>query len=95
MEARLLQNQPTASVGYRIGAAAKEFCPFYGKEDGAAYILELTHLLGTHEVPVTQWPRELSLKLKGSATNWYTARFPDADRARRVACSGPTTLHSS
>ena len=37
----------------------------------------MTHLLGTHEVPVTQWPRELSLKLKGSAANWYAARFPD------------------
>jgi len=35
VEARLLQNQPTASVGYRIGAAAKEFRPFDGKEDGA------------------------------------------------------------
>ena len=77
LEARLLQTPSTASVGYRIGAAAKEFRPFEGKEDGAAYILELTHLLGTHEVPVTQWPRELSLKLKGSAANWYAARFPD------------------
>ena len=26
---------------------------------------------------MTQWPRELSLKLKGSAANWYAARFPD------------------
>ena len=77
LEARLLQTPSTASVVYRIGAAAKEFRPFEGKEDGAAYILELTHLLGTHEVPVTQWPRELSLKLKGSAANWYAARFPD------------------
>ena len=77
VEARLLQNPSIASVGYRIGSAAKEFRPFEGKEDGAAYILELTHLLGTHEVPVTQWPRELSLKLKGSAANWYAARFPD------------------
>jgi hypothetical protein len=50
---------------------------FEGKEDGASYILELTHLLGTHEVPVAQWPRELSLKLKGPAANWYAARFPD------------------
>ncbi len=33
-------------------AAAKEFRPFEGTDDGAAYILELTHLLGTHEVPV-------------------------------------------
>ena len=49
---------------------------FDGKEDGAAYVLELTHLLGTHEVPVAQWPRELSLKLKGTAANWYAARFP-------------------
>jgi hypothetical protein len=77
VEARLLQNPSIASVGYRIGSAAKEFRPFEGKEDGAAYILELTHLLGTHEVPATQWPRELSLKLKGSAANWYAARFPD------------------
>ena len=77
LEARLLQTPSTASVVYRIGAAAKEFRPFEGKEDGAAYILELTHLLGTHEVPVTQWPRELSLKLKCSAANWYAARFPD------------------
>jgi hypothetical protein len=30
--------------------------------DRAAYILELTRLLGTHEVPVAQWPRELSLR---------------------------------
>ncbi len=65
------------SIGYRIGAAAKEFRAFEGKEDGAAYILELTHLLGTHEVPVAHWPRELSLELKGSAANWYAARFPD------------------
>ena len=77
LEARLLQTPSPASVGYRIGAAAKEFRPFEGKEDGAAYTLELTHLLGTHEVPVAQWPRELSLKLKGSAANWYAARFPD------------------
>jgi sRNA-binding protein len=69
LEAHLLQTPSTASVGYRICAAAKEFRPFEGKEDGAAYILELTHLLGTHEVPVAQWPRELSLKLKGSAAN--------------------------
>jgi hypothetical protein len=26
---------------------------------------------------VAQWPRELSLKLKGFASNWYAARFPD------------------
>jgi hypothetical protein len=56
LEARLLQTPSTTSFGYRIGAAAKEFRPFEGKEDGAAYILELTHLLGTHEVPVAQWP---------------------------------------
>ena len=77
LEARLLQIPHSPSVGYKIGAAAKEFRSFEGKEDGATYILELTHLLATHEVPVTQWPRELSLKLKGSAANWYTARFPD------------------
>ena len=29
-----------------------------------------------HEVPVAQWPRELNLKLKGTAANWYVARFP-------------------
>ncbi len=40
------------------------------------YILDLTHLLGTHEVPVAQWPRELSPKLKNSAANWYAAQFP-------------------
>ena len=62
---------------YRIGAAAKDFRGFEGKEDGAAYILELTHLLGTHEVPVAQWSRELNLKLKGAAATWYAARFPD------------------
>ncbi len=46
---RLLQTTPTAAlVGYRIGAAAKEFLSFEGMEDGAAYILELTHLLGKH-----------------------------------------------
>jgi hypothetical protein len=76
-EARLLHTHSTTSIGYRIGAAAKEFRSFEGKEDGAAYILELTHLLGTHEVPVAHWPRELSLKLKGPAANWYAARFPD------------------
>ncbi len=37
LEARLLQTPSNASVGYRIGAAAKEFRPFEGKEDGAAY----------------------------------------------------------
>jgi hypothetical protein len=26
---------------------------------------------------VAQWPRESSLTLKGPATNWYAARFPD------------------
>ncbi len=26
---------------------------------------------------MAQWPRELSLKLKGSAANWHAARFPD------------------
>jgi hypothetical protein len=77
LEARLSQTPPAASVGYKIGAAAKEFRSFEGKEDGATFILELTHLLATHEVPVTHWPRELSLKLKGSAANWYAARFPD------------------
>ena len=77
LEARLLQIPPSPSVGYKIGAAAKEFRSFEGKEDGATFILELTHLLATHEVPVAQWPRELSLKLKGSAANWYAARFPD------------------
>ena len=77
LEARLLQTPPAASGGYRIGSAAKEFRSFEGKEDGAAYILELTHLLGTHEIPVAHWPRELSLKLKGSAATWYAGRFPD------------------
>jgi hypothetical protein len=77
LEARLLQTPYTVSVGYRIGAPAKEFRPFEGKEDGAGYILKLTHLLGTREVPVVQWPGELSLKLKGPAANWHAARFPD------------------
>ena len=44
LEARLLQTPSATSVGYRIGAAAKEFRPFEGKEDAVAYILELTHL---------------------------------------------------
>ncbi len=26
---------------------------------------------------MAQWPRESSLTLKGPATNWYAARFPD------------------
>ena len=38
LEASLLQ--PSSPVSYRIGAAAKEFRPFEGKEDGANYILE-------------------------------------------------------
>jgi hypothetical protein len=75
LEARLLR--PSSPVAYRIGAAAKEFRPFEGKEDGATYILEFTRLLGTHEIAVAHWPRELSLELKGSAANWYAARFPD------------------
>lgn len=77
LEARLVQIPSTSPGGYRIGVAAKDFRPFEGKEDGAAYVLELTHLLGTHAIPVTQWPRELSLKLQGPAANWYAARFPD------------------
>jgi hypothetical protein len=36
LEARPLQTPSTASVGYRIGAAAKEIRRFEGKEDGAA-----------------------------------------------------------
>ena len=77
LEARLLQTPSTTAGAYRIGAAAKDFRPFEGKEDAAAYIFEFTHLLGTHEIPVAQWPRELSLKLAGQAANWYSARFSD------------------
>ena len=62
---------------YRIGLAAKDFRPFDGQEDGAAYILELTHLLGAHQVPVAMWARELNLKLSCKAANWYAAKFPD------------------
>jgi hypothetical protein len=62
----------------RIGAALKDFRPFDGTAgaDGATYLLELTHLLGTHEIPADMWPRELSLKLVGKAKNWYASRFP-------------------
>jgi hypothetical protein len=31
LDARLLQPPSLTSVGYRIGAAAKDFCPFEGK----------------------------------------------------------------
>ncbi len=41
-----LQNPVSSSCA---GVAANEFCPFEGKDDRAAYILELNHLLGTHE----------------------------------------------
>ena len=63
---------------YRIGAALKDFRSFDGAPgaDGATYLLELTHLLGTHEIPADMWPRELSLKLTGKARNWYASRFP-------------------
>ena len=63
---------------YRIGLALKDFRSFDGTpgSDGAAYLLELTHLLGTHEIPAAMWPRELSLKLTGKAANWYASRFP-------------------
>ena len=63
---------------YRIGAALKDFRTFDGATgaDGATYLLELTHLLGTHEIPAEMWPRELSLKLAGKAKNWYASRFP-------------------
>jgi hypothetical protein len=77
LEARLLQTTSTPAGAYRIGAAAKDFRSFGGTEDAAAYVFEFTHLLGTHEIPVTQWPRELSLKLTGPAANWYSARFSD------------------
>ena len=52
---------------YRIGAAIKDFRLFDGAAgaDGAAYLLELVHLLGTHQIPADMWPRELSLKLTG------------------------------
>jgi hypothetical protein len=77
LEARLLQTTSTPAGAYRIGAAAKDFRSFGGTEDAAAYVFEFTHLLGTHEIPVAQWPRELSLKLTGPAANWYSARFSD------------------
>jgi hypothetical protein len=67
LEARLealLLTQSTNSVGYRIGVAAKEFRPFEGKEDGTAYILELTHLLGTHEV----WSRRSSWRCSAASS---------------------------
>ncbi len=62
LEARLLHTHSTTAIGYRIGAAAKKFRACEGKEDGAAYILELTHLLGTHEVPVAHSQRAPSLR---------------------------------
>ena len=63
---------------YCIGAALKDFRSFDGAAgaDGATYLLELTQLLGTHEIPTDMWPRELSLKLVGKAQNWYASRFP-------------------
>ena len=39
--------------------------------------MELTHLMGTHEIPTDMWPRGLSLKLVGKALNWYVSRFAD------------------
>ncbi len=53
--------------------AAKDFRPFERKEDGAAYILELTHL-GRREVLAAHRPRESSLKHKGQLTALDSAR---------------------
>ena len=66
------------SSQYSIGLALKDFSSFDGTpgSDGAAYLLELTHLLDTREIPVAMWLRELSLKLTGKAANWYASRFP-------------------
>ncbi len=33
--------------------------------------------MGKHEMQVAQWPRELCLKLEGSAVNWNAALFPN------------------
>jgi hypothetical protein len=71
LEARLLQATSTPAGAYRIGAAAKDFRSFGGTVDAAAYVFEFTHLLGTQEISVAQWPRKLSLKLTGPAANWY------------------------
>jgi hypothetical protein len=51
-------------VGHRIGAAAREFRTFEGKEDGAGYIPESTHLLN-REAPAAQRPSDSSLKPEG------------------------------
>lgn len=67
---------PAGHSQYRIGAAIKDFRLFDGKEDGATYLLELTHQLGTHQITPEHWPRELSLKLTGKAATWYASRFP-------------------
>ena len=63
---------------YSIGLGFKDFRSFDGTpgSDRAAYLLELTHLLGTHEIPAAIWPGELSLKLTGKAANWYASGFP-------------------
>jgi len=67
------RDRPLAA--YRIGEALEKFRTFEGDEDGAAYLDEIVHLLGTHEIPAEMWPRELFLKLKGRAAIWYTAQF--------------------
>ena len=36
---------------------------------------ELTHLMGTHEIPTHMWPRELSFKLLEKPRNWYVSQF--------------------
>ena len=62
---------------YRISAALKDVRPFDGATgaDGATHIMELTHLMGIHEIPAGTWPRKLSLMLVGKARNWYVSRF--------------------
>ena len=72
-----LKSSTASRAQYRIGAALKDVRPFDGATgaDGATYIMELTHLMGTHEIPTDMWPRELSLKLVGKARNWYVSRF--------------------
>ena len=73
LEARLLQ--PSSPVAYLSGGQGVP--PVRGEGGWGELHPGVRRLLGTHEVPVAHWPRELSLKLKGSAANWYAARFPD------------------
>jgi len=65
---------------YIPGAAVAAFRTFDGAPaDGATYLVELTDLLGAHQIPQSEWPRELRLKLGGTAVSWYKTQFKGMD----------------